>query len=253
MSRLCRSCASRPAAIAPLRSAAIAPLRSAALVRRAPPLLPRCALPLLCPLRLCRYCPAALCRSCAAAHCALLHPCALPLLHPCAPPLLPRCAPPLLHRCALRAIAPLVGATTLTGGSYRRMPSTPFCNPLWVALPRHYLTLYFLLVHCGRAIPCAWRHKFVVNRVEARGTKRLCPDSDTPTIACRRYAFVVFRPHHYLTLYFLLFTRAKPYLLQIGCINTFLLNIIVLYYILLLSLRLLHKIRRRNSAFNVNS
>jgi hypothetical protein len=38
-------------------------------------------------------------------------------------------------------------------------------------------------------IPCAGRHNFVVNRVEARGTKRLCPDSAVSAIACREVRF----------------------------------------------------------------
>jgi hypothetical protein len=44
----------------------------------------------------------------------------------------------------------------------------------------------------GSAISCAERCKFVVNRVEARGTKRLCPDSPDKPSRAGRYAFVVF-------------------------------------------------------------
>jgi hypothetical protein len=44
------------------------------------------------------------------------------------------------------------------------------------------------------AISCAGRHNFVVNRVEERGTKLLCPDSATPQPRAERYAFVVFAP-----------------------------------------------------------
>jgi hypothetical protein len=46
----------------------------------------------------------------------------------------------------------------------------------------HGLQHYFL---CREA-------QFVVNRVEARGTKRLCPESATPQSRAGRYAFVVF-------------------------------------------------------------
>jgi hypothetical protein len=46
----------------------------------------------------------------------------------------------------------------------------------------------------GSTISCAERRKFVVNRVEARGTKRLCPDSPTTTNACREVRFRDIRP-----------------------------------------------------------
>jgi hypothetical protein len=45
------------------------------------------------------------------------------------------------------------------------------------------------------AIFCAGRHKFVVNRVEARGTKRLCPDSPTTPSRAERYALVASNQH----------------------------------------------------------
>jgi hypothetical protein len=146
---------------------------SAALVRRAPPLLPRCALPLLCPcgsaaiapLRPAALVPLRLCRSCASRSAALVRR---------APPLLPRCAPPLLHRCALRAIAPLVGATTLTGGSYRRMPSTSSLQPLPAPAITLPFTPYSLLARSAcSAIFFTESRYLVVNR--GRGARHEAP------------------------------------------------------------------------------
>jgi hypothetical protein len=85
------------------------------------------------------------------------------------------------------AIAPW-GMSLYSHSLSRREYSYPHSLPAIILLLTcaQRLTFYLRVAPMACiAIPCAGRRNLVVNRVEARGTKRLCPDSATPTIACQ--------------------------------------------------------------------